>query len=172
MSYPDLVREFVHGAMAKHAAELAEAANDSHVKALLERGYRFQTEVIVPERFDDDTKTVRIEAKLVPPSPIIHQDCPYPNGCESVGCLAGSSSRQVWVLAYRSERDEADNGVLGVYATEELARAAGIEEARKDPNIAGRAVKWEGERLFYRYTDDWYEVRPDHYVQEWHVKGL
>lgn len=80
---------------------------------------------------------------------------------------------QVWVLAYYNERDEVDNGVLGVYATEQLARDAGIVEARKDPNIGDREVKWDKEgTLFYLHRDDrWYEVRPHYYVTRWDVQG-
>lgn len=76
----------------------------------------------------------------------------------------------VWVLSYSSDTDEHDNGVVGVYATEELARAAGLEEARRhgDPKTRCTA-EWTEQGMIWRDGTHWYPVRPHHYVQEWTV---
>ena len=80
---------------------------------------------------------------------------------------------QVWVLAYYNTSDETDNGVLGVYATEQLARDAAIVEAKKDPNLERFKVKWKNEDTLIYGPDSgrWYEVRPYYYVTPWDVQG-
>jgi len=154
MSYPDLVREFVHGAMTKHATALTEAMQDPKIQALLDLGYRYQTQVVMPEGLDD--QRITLIANLVPPP--TQKPNPDRHG-------------EVWALTYRSRTDEYDNGVLGVYATEQLARDAGIASAKRDPNLTQRAVEWYGETLMYQSAGVWYEVCPTHYVQAWDVEG-
>lgn len=82
----------------------------------------------------------------------------------------------VWVATYWNTNDEADNGVVGVWATEELARKGVIDGFRQWPPFAGHEFRWFGERLRSRAAKgapdrNWYDVRPDHSVTEWEVQG-
>lgn len=82
----------------------------------------------------------------------------------------------VWVVTYYNTNDECDNGVVGVYATEELAREGAIANARQYPGLADHEIRWFGERLRHRVPKgsadrNWYEVRPEHAIAEWEVQG-
>jgi hypothetical protein len=82
----------------------------------------------------------------------------------------------VWVGTYWNTNDEADNGVVGVWATEELAREGAIANVRQYPGLADHEIRWFGERLRHRAPKgsadrNWYEVRPEHAVTEWEVQG-
>jgi hypothetical protein len=82
MSYPDLVSELIRDTMAKHAAALTEAMQDPKIKALLDLGYRYQTQVVMPEQLDD--QRITLIANLVPPPP--HK--PHPgNGLPPITAL-------------------------------------------------------------------------------------
>lgn len=81
----------------------------------------------------------------------------------------------VWVATYWNTNDEADNGVVGVWATEDLAREGVIAAVRLWRSLADHEFRWFGERLRSRAPKGspdrtWYDVRPEHSVAEWEVR--
>lgn len=80
--------------------------------------------------------------------------------------------RAVWVLSYLNPSDEHDNGVLGVYTTEQLARDSAIAKAVEgDLNLLGKRVFWQGDTLMCGDRGQSYPVRLCWSVDRWEVLG-
>lgn len=85
---------------------------------------------------------------------------------------ATTSIGEVWVLSYLNPSDEHDNGVLGVYTTEQLARDSAVAKAVEgDLNLLGKRVFWQGDTLMYGDRGQSYPVRLCWSVDRWEVLG-